>query len=253
MKKTLSLFLTGIIFLLAPLSAQSAEDIIRRADKALQGPRLYSVSSLTIHRGDDVQPPQVMEGFGMEIDGKYHSLTVYREPARMRGTAYLMAGDDLWVRFSTTGRVRKLSSSARKNSAGGSDLSYADMGEGNQGIGSKYQAVLRGRTRLEGQECFEVELTPRRGSAAPYEKVVATISVEEYRYLQIEYFEAGARIKTMALGNYRTVDDTAYPFRMEMVSHTRDSRTVIETTTVELDSPRVEPRLFTTAYLESLR
>ena len=239
MKKSLSVFMAGLSIFLVPLSAQSAEEIVNRADRALQGPRIYSVSSLTIHRGGEAQPTQVMEGFGMEINGTYHSLTLYREPARMRGTAYLMAGDDLWVRFSSTGRVRKLSSSARKNSAGGSDLSYADMGEGNQGIGSKYHAVLKGTNNLEGQECFVVELTPRQGSSAPYEKVIVSIGVDDYRYRQIEYFEAGARIKTMTLGDYRTLGDTAYPFRMEMESHTRDSRTVIETTTVELDSPRL--------------
>lgn len=251
--KRLSTLCAFVVLVSGIAAAQSAEEIIDRSDEAFTGSRVYSESTLTIHRSGRALPIQKMEGYGMEISGDYHSLSVYRAPARMKGTAYLMIGDDLWVRFSSTGRIRKLSSSAKKNAAGGSDFSYADMGEGNQGIGEKYTASLIGQEQVEGSLCFVVELKPKPGRDAPYEKVLAYVEKEKFRYLKVEYFDAGANIKTMFLRDYRTVDGRDYPFIVEMRSNTKDSRTVVETTKIEFDSSRVNRRLFSTAYLESIR
>src|SRR6056297_1521983 len=234
--KRLSMLCALAVLVTGIATAQSAEEIVKRADEAFTGSRIYSESTLTIHRSDRTLPVQEMESYGMEIGGDYHSLSVYRAPARMKGTAYLMIEDDLWVRFSSTGRIRKLSSSAKKNAAGGSDFSYADMGEGNQGIGEKYVASLVGREEVDESMCFVVELTPKSGRDAPYEKVLAYVEKEKYRYLKVEYFEAGANIKTMYLRDYRTVDGRDYPYIVEMRSNTKDSRTVVETTKIEFDS-----------------
>jgi len=234
-------------------SPLTARQIIERADEAFTGSRLYSTSTLTIYRSGKTLPPQTMESYGMEINGDYHSLTVYRAPARMKGTAYLMIEDDLWVRFSSTGRIRKLSSSAKKNSAGGSDFSYADMGEGNQGIADKYEVALTGEDAVAGTRCHVIDLTPKPGEDLPYEKVTAYISTDDLRYLKLDYFEAGANIKSMILEDYRQAGDHYYPYLVEMRSNTRDSRTVVETTLIEFDSSRVQQRLFSTAYLETIR
>lgn len=234
-------------------AAQSAEEIVKKADEAFTGNRVYSESTLTIHRSGRTLPVQEMESYGMEIGDDYHSLSIYRAPARMKGTAYLMIGDDLWVRFSSTGRIRKLSSSAKKNAAGGSDFSYADMGEGDQGIGEKYVASMAGEEKVDGSLCFVVELKPKPGRDAPYEKVLAYVERETFRYLKVEYFDAGANIKTMYLSDYRNVDGRDYPYIVKMRSNTKDSRTVVETTKIEFDSSRVNRRLFSTTYLESIR
>lgn len=233
--------------------AQSAQQIIGRADSAFSGEQVYTESSMTIYRSGRTQPVQKIKSYSMDIDGGYNSLTVYQSPARMKGTAYLMIDNDLWVRFSTTGRVRKMSSSAKTNSAGGSDLSYADMGDGNQGIADKYNVGIEGEAEIDGSSCYVILLEPKDGEDPPYEKLAAYISKEDYLYLKIDYFEAGAVIKTMTLGDYRKIDDIYYPFYMEMKSNVKDSLTVIETTAIEFGSSKVQKRLFSTAYLESLR
>ena len=120
-----------VLLSLQALNAQDARSIIDKADEAFEMDAVYSRSVLTVYKNGKAQAPQVMEGYALDAaDGTARSLSVFREPRRVEGTAYLMLGDDMWVRFASTGRVRKLSSSARKNSAAGSDFSYADMGEG---------------------------------------------------------------------------------------------------------------------------
>lgn len=252
MKKIiLSLFLLTVITI-GFLSAQTAQEIVNRADDAFQGDRVYSTSRMTVYKSGEAQPVQEIESYTMEKDGKTYSLSIYIAPRRMKGTANLMIEDDLWVRFGSTGRTRKLSSSAKKNSAGGTDFSYADMGDGGQGLSEKYTPRLTGEETVEGERCYKIELKAYT-SDAPYEKMVVYITKDTYRYIKIEYFESNANIKSMTFYDYRTVNGTDYPFRYIMENHTKPSVTEVVVDIFEINSSRVKDRFFTTGYLESIR
>jgi len=246
--------LLAILALAQPGGAQDALAIVKKADEAFAVKRAYSVSKMTVYRSGKARPTMVMETYTMEKNDREHSLSVYKEPARMRGTAYLMIGDDLWVKFSSTGRTRKLSSSAKKNSAGGTDFSYFDMGESSQGLSVKYELTMADRNAvLDGEKCYKIVFSPKPGLGAPYEKLVAYIAKENYRYLKIDYFEAGANIKSLTLSDYRDVDGKDYPYKMIMESHTRPSRTEMVTSMVEFNSSRVKDNYFTVSYLEKIK
>jgi len=252
MKKTLFNIILLTASVTGVLYAQTATDIVKKADQSFEGNRIYSTSKMTIYKSGEAQPVQEIEGYSMEKDGKSYSLSIYTAPRRMKGTANLMIEDDLWVRFGSTGRTRKLSSSAKKNSAGGSDFSYADMGEGDQGFADKYSAKMLGNETVEEQECYKIELDAASPSA-PYEKMVVYISKGSYHYIMIDYFENEANIKSMTFYDYRTVKGTDYPFRYKMESHTTPSVSEVTVEEFEVNSPKVKDRYFTTGYLQSIR
>lgn len=252
MKKILIAVLLLTIFTFGFLAAQTAQEIVDRADESFQGDRVYSTSRMTVYKSGEAQPVQEIESYTMEKNSKSYSLSIYIAPRRMKGTANLMIEDDLWVRFGSTGRTRKLSSSAKKNSAGGTDFSYADMGDGGQGLSEKYTPRLTGEEIIEGERCYKIELIADT-SDAPYEKMVVYITKDRYRYMKIEYFESNANIKSMTFYDYRTVNGTDYPFRYVMESHTKPSVTEVEVDIFEINSSRVQDRFFTTGYLESIR
>ncbi len=252
MKKILFSILLFAVFTAVLLSAQTAQEIVNKADAAFQADRVYSTSRMTVYKSGEAQSVQEMESYTMEKDGKSYSLSIYTAPRRMKGTANLMIEDDLWVRFGSTGRTRKLSSSAKKNSAGGSDFSYADMGDSGQGLSVKYNLQLLGEETVEGEKCYKIEFTGK-DSDAPYEKMLVYITKDTYRYIKIDYFESNANIKTMTFYDYKTVNGTDYPFRYIMENHTKPSRTEVEVGAFEIDSSKVKDRLFTTGYLESIR
>jgi hypothetical protein len=247
-----NLLMIWCFFIPVVLGAAEVDDILDEADRIFELDRVYSRSSMIIYRSGEAQPTQILEGYTMELNGRDCSLTLFLEPRRVSGTAYLMIGDDLWVRFASTGRVRKLSSSAKKNSAGGSDFSYADMGEGSTSFTEDYSARLTGEERRNGENCHVVEFLPRAGSDAAYEKIVAYITVDSPRYLSLEYYDDGALIKVLDMEDYREVNGLMYPFRMIMTSRTRDSRTVMETDVLEFNSDRVREQMFSVTWLESM-
>jgi len=251
MKKTI---IAGLLLLSAAvLWAQNAAEIVEKADTIFTLDRMYSKSAMTITRNGKDQPVQIMESFFMKEGEVNKTMTLFLEPRRVAGTAYLSIGDDLWVRFASTGRIRKMSSSAKKNSAGGSDFSYSDMGEGNQGFGEKYSVSLEGTEKVDGLECWKILMVPRPGSSDVYEKAVAYIAKEDFTYREIDLYEDGAHIKTMSFGDFRSLKGLPYPYTISMRSLTRNSVSVVETLEIEADSPRVEPRFFSKTYLESIR
>jgi len=253
MKRTLLVFVAAL--LCGPLvSAESARAIVDRADEPFRGTKIYSLSEMTVYRSAEARPTLEIEGYSMREEGKELSLSLYLGPARMKGTAYLMIENDLWVRFASTGRIRKLSSSAKKNSAGGTDFSYYDMADSGQGFAEDYSLQLNSENeKVQGQRCYQITLVPEPGSDIPYEKVVCYITREDYRYLELDYYEDGAHIKTLSFSDYRDVDGRSYPFRYEMVSRTSPSRTEVVVKTVEFDSPKVQKSMFSVPYLQRIQ
>lgn len=253
MKRTIVL-VAVTFFCTSILTADSAREIVDKADEPFRGTRIYSLSEMTVYRSGEARPTLEIEGYSMREEGEELSLSLYLGPARMKGTAYLMIENDLWVRFASTGRIRKLSSSAKKNSAGGTDFSYYDMADSGQGFAEDYAMQLDEKDEnIQGQRCYRITLVPEPGSDIPYEKVVCHITQEDYRYLKLEYYEDGAHIKTLSFSDYRNVDGRSYPFRYEMESHTKPSRTEVVVKTVEFESPKVEQSMFTVPYLHRIR
>ena len=236
----------------ASAGAQTADQIITRADGIFTLDRVWSRSVMTITRNAREQTPQEMESYTLNDGDTVMSLAVFTSPARVRGTAYLTIGDDLWVRFASTGRVRKLSSSARSNSAAGSDFSYSDMGEGSSSFTDQYTPTLEGRTTIDGTECYQISLEPTSRNAA-YDGMTAYITTGDYRYVRIEYFERNVLIKTMDLSDYRDVGDVSYPYLITMTSHEQDSVTSIQTLEMEINSSRVQDTMFSVQYLDTIR
>ncbi|MDX9802210.1 MAG: outer membrane lipoprotein-sorting protein, partial [Spirochaetia bacterium] len=216
-KKIINTILLVFISGLASAGAQTAEVITEKADAIFTlNKQLYQKSSMTITRGGKEQPVQIMDSYYMKEDGVSKSLTIFIEPMRVKGTAYLTIGDDLWVKFASTGRIRKMSSSAKKNSAGGSDFSYSDMGEGNEGFGVKYSSSLDGSENVNGEQCYRIILTPRKKGDEVYEKAVAYITEDDFRYIKLELYENGAHIKTMSFTDYKPLKNTKYPYTVRM-------------------------------------
>lgn len=233
------------------LSAHDGKAILEKADTIFTLNRIYQKNRMTIYAGAEAQPEQIMESYLLKQQGSSASLSIFLEPKRVAGTAYLTIGDDLWVRFASTGRIRKLSSSAKQNSASGSDFSYEDLGEGNEGYSEGYRAESVEETEYERTNCYRITVIPDSADSS-YEKAVCYIAQDDFRYLRIELYKNGTHLKTMTLEDYRTVSDILYPFRIIMESVIKDSKTVIEVIDFEFNSSKVNERLFTRSYLERL-
>ncbi|MEE8440272.1 MAG: outer membrane lipoprotein-sorting protein [Spirochaetia bacterium] len=238
----------------SPVVAMDVNEIVDSAERSFTQTSVYTVSEMTSYVGDRERRSFSLESYTLIADGVTRWLTVFNEPPRMRGTAYLSVGEDVWVRFGSTGRVRKLTSAGRRESAGGTDFSYADLGEGGGGgISADYfLRLIDDRSRRDGVPSYEIELTPKPGSPAAYEKLVAYVSHDDFRYLAVEYFDSGAHTKTLTLSDYRTVDGVDYPFLVTMRNLARDTHTEIIMRSIEFDTDRIRESMFSEEYLNQM-
>ncbi|MBN2533175.1 MAG: outer membrane lipoprotein-sorting protein [Spirochaetales bacterium] len=252
--------ITGIIVLIFlcfhTFSDESVdiESIVKKADSYLEWEKVYSTSELTVFKSGNPQPAMKVESFSLLEDGKSYSLTIYRAPAKMKGTAYLMIENDIWVKFGNTGRIRKLSSSAKKNSAGGTDFSYNDMSNNNTGLSKLYAiTLLNEKEKVNDDLCYKVQFTALPDSDTPYEQLIAYITRKNNQYIKIEYYENNANIKTLTLNDFREIGGRSYPFLIRMDSHTKESYTEYKILSIEFQSPLVKKQLFTQPYLEQIK
>ncbi len=233
---------------------ETASQIIAKADAPFVSHRVYSISKMILYRSGRVRRVMEIETYSMNGGGNYYSLVIYKAPPRLRGTAYLLINNDLWVRFASTGRVRRLSSSARENSAGGSDFSYNDMGENGKGMLLGYNALLGNENAsINGVEAYEITLTPKSTAKSHYEKLVVFVGKRDFHYLRIDYYKSNANVKSLIFSDYRKVGGSDYPFKMVMESHVRPTKTEIVTKRIELNSSRVNRSIFTVSYLKRIR
>jgi len=232
--------------------ALDATEIVEKAEAAFLAERIWNLSRMTTYRGERQTREYTFETYSLTDGDETRSLVIYTEPERMRGTAYLSVGDELWVRFASTGRVRMLGSLARRESAGGSDFSYEDLGGGGGMLKSFSVRLVSDRERRDGVPCYEVEFTPLPNSDTAYDRIVGYIAKDDIRYVAIEYFESGAHTKTMTLGDYRQVGDIDYPFMITMRSEVSSARTEIATLRMEVNPDNLNEDMFTVEYLENM-
>ncbi len=180
-------------------------------------------------------------------------------PPDVRGTATLMienAGrdDDMWVYLPALGKVRRLVSKNKGASYLGTDFTYGDI------IGHKvedYTHRLVGSETIDGVECFVVESLPasdRVRREGGYGKRVSWIRKDNFVSPKLEGYDTqGKLFKRLLATDIRLVDAALgrwQPMRMEMINLETHHRTVLSYDDFHANVG-VQPRVFTTGYLET--
>ena len=182
------------------------------------------------------------------------ALVRFLEPFAIRRTSILILendgrSDDLYVYLPAAGRTRHLSSSQRKDSFFGTDLSYEDI-EPKQA--ADYEVVLVGSGTLEGDPCVVVDIRARPHFESTYEKMVSCIESERGLIYWTEFYRKGSVVKRLEVGpqDVREIGTKFIPFTMTVATPRNRSETLVQTESYEL-RPVIPDSLFTTWNLEA--
>jgi hypothetical protein len=133
------------------------------------------------------------------------SLTVFDEPADVKGTALLtfshkVADDDQWLYLPALARVKRISSANKTGSFMGSEFAYEDIGS--QEV-EKYKYKYLRDEIYEGKPAFVMERYPVSPHSG-YTREVVWLDREHYRVWKIEYYDRKqALLKTLTWKDYR--------------------------------------------------
>jgi Outer membrane lipoprotein-sorting protein len=223
---------------------ESAGEIIRKVDGNLSAATETAVLRMTVI--DDISDPGSSRSFEADsiARGADDSVLVFREPRRMAGLSILSREDGQWVYFPSTGRVRKLSGAARKESVSGvgGDFSYEDLGGGNWG--DTYSFRLLGGT----EECWTLEGVPTDREIS-YRRIEMEVGKADFLVRRIRFFTEGTEPeKILTVEEVRDFEGRRRPAVMTMENAAKKSRTRIEFLEMSFDHPltdeRFHPRLF---------
>jgi len=181
-------------------------------------------------------------------DNGEKNLVVYTSPNRVKGQKILMLNnaDDIWAYFPRTGRVRKLATHAKKQKMQGSDFSYEDMGAGNSFI-NDYESKRLKDEKIEGFECYKVEMTRKKESDATYSRLILWVIKENFVPVVIDYYDEhdpNRLLKRMVQSDIKVIDGVPTGMKIVMYNKQDNTQTSMEFVAVQYNV-KLDDRMFT--------
>jgi len=241
-------FLSLALFLTIPAVTSAQEtgaEWIERIENTERVDHSYAVMRQTITTSTGAERTFTIRAWSAQ-EGDV-ALMVYVEPARVAGDKILQlnGGDDIWYYMKRRDTTRHFAGHTRRQSAMGSDFSYEDMASGD--FSEDYTAEVLGYEQMEGVRCVKLKCTPTP-SGPSYDYLILWAGEEDALTRRIEYYDEGEHLKTLYITDFGEVEGRTVAMKLEMVSHQKNSRTVMETVEVTF-AREPDPSLFTKAAL----
>ncbi len=152
---------------------------------------------------------------------KDKSLMRFTSPARLKGTAILSVGDDIWYYNNRTNRVRLLSRSAKKGSMMGSSFSYEDLE-------LSYAKDFSGEIEKESGKHYTLKLIPKDKSISYKYIIVKTRKSDFLVESAVYYNKDNLKYKELVNKKFKKIKDRIMAMVVEMKDLEENKLTVIE-------------------------
>lgn len=168
-------------------------------------------------------------------DGDW-SLTIFDEPADVKGTALLtyshgLEPDDQWIYLPALKRVKRISSKNKSGPFMGSELAFEDMSSFEL---EKYQYNYLRDEPCGALQCFVSEWIPAYEHSG-YSRMEIWHDQDEYRVQRIEFYDrSGKHLKTLLQSNYQLYDDRFWrALHYEISNHKTGKVTLLDYSSIE--------------------
>lgn len=237
---------------LSPLQAQAqltALDIIQKSDEKIKGLSSKSEMRMTIIR-PTWKREMTMKSWAL---GDEFSMTLITGPARDKGTAFLKRDKEIWNWQPSIDRVIKLPPSMMGQSWMGSDFTNDDLVK-QSSIVVDYDHTLIAEEKIEGVDCYKIQMIPKEESSIVWGKVFMWISKERFNQLKTEFYDEDDYLVNTIYGKeIRDLGGKILPARMEVVPAEEEGHmTVIEYLSLNFDAP-IKESFFSNQNLKRVR
>ncbi len=235
-----------IIFFVGLLLAQTATEIIERAEDLLKGETSQGVFKMTI-----VTPnfTRVME---METywKGNEKALIHINSPRREAGNRTLKVGNEMWMYLRNTETTIKIPPSMMLQSWNGSDFTNDDIVR-ETNLVEDYSTDIIGEEEIDGVLCWVIELMPRSDLAIVWGKLHYYVRQKDYVPARIDYYdEHGDLIRYMEFSDIGEQGGRTIPATWTMHNNIKPGhKTTFEIIEIQFDVP-LSSRIFSLQELQ---
>jgi outer membrane lipoprotein-sorting protein len=231
------------------LFAQNATEIIKKVEEKERGNTSYTEMKMTIVR------PTWKREISMKAwsKGDDYSLILITGPARDKGVAYLKRKREMWNWQPSIDRVVKMPPSMMTQSWMGSDFTNDDLVQ-QSSIVNDYDHKLLGSEKIEGRDCYKIQLTPKAEAAVVWGKIIVWVDKEEYLQLKVEFYDEDDYLVNTMLGkNIREIGGRVLATRMEIIPAEEEGhKTIMEYISAKFDH-KIPDQTFSIQYMKRVR
>ncbi len=235
MKHSKFIFFFGIfLFLFNTSFSQDAKEIIAKADKKFRGNSAKSEMTMTIVRPTWKRTLK----FKTWGKGRDYSLALITYPAKEKGQTFLKRNNEMWTWNPKISRLIKMPPSLMSQGWMGSDYSNDDILK-ESSIVNDYTHKIIGSEKIDGVDCWKIELTPKEDAVVIWGKLIKWISKGEYNQLKSEYYdEDGYLVKTETGSSVKLMGGKKIPTHIEIIpADEPNHKTVVDINSMTFDIP----------------
>jgi hypothetical protein len=208
--------------------ALSSEEILKKTEALTEYDNMYSLSTMTIENKGKITSSMTSSNYFKKVEDENWQLIKYTSPARLKNTAILSKGNNIWYYNKRTNRLRLLSTSAKEGSMMGSSFSYDDMT-------LDYIKDFKSKLIEEKNSEYKIKLTPIENKKFKY--IIAYINSETFLESKIEYYNQNEiKYKELLLSEYIKIDEKQYPLKLIMNDILESKLSIIESDYSTIDT-----------------
>ena len=240
----LSLLITSV-----SVQAQSAKEIITKADNKLRGNSAYAEMTITSIRPKWSKVMQLKTW----TQGSNKSVTLITSPAKEKGTVFLMRDKEIWNYVPSIDRTVKLPPSMMMQNWMGTDLTNDDMVK-QSSIVTDYTHKIIGSEKVGDLMCWKIELTPKKDAAVVWGKIITWIDKIDYMQMKALYYdEDDFLVNKIIATEVKLFGDKRLPSKLEFIPMDKKGhKTIIEYKTWQF-GVTIPDEYFTTRYMKRLK
>lgn len=229
--------------------AQSAEEIIRKADEKYRGKSSYSEMTIDIVRPKWSKQMKI-KGW---TEGTKYSVSIVTSPAKEKGTVFLMRDKEVWNYMPTIDRTIKFPPSMMLQNWMGTDLTNDDLVK-QSSILEDYTHKIIGEEPKEGYNCWVIELIPKEEAPVVWGKVLIWVDKLEYMMLQSDYYDEDDFLVNQMIGSdIKEFSGKKLPSKLRVIPvEDEGQETILTYDKLEFDI-KISNQFFTTNYMKRIR
>jgi outer membrane lipoprotein-sorting protein len=241
--------LAALLVAATPRAEETARQILDRAKQLDDTTRKWSdraqTLTMTIHAKGGGARERSLQIFDERApDGEDKTITFFLAPPEVKGTAFLQwshpgKDNEQWLYLPEVKRSRRITSQLRDQSFMGTDFSYRDLeilAEIRGWTEAQAASTLTGSEDVDGHACWAIALAPAAGDGG-YGKIALWLDKEALVPRKLTFYDAGGTaLKTLLQTDVKNVGAIPTPYRMEMQTLAKGSRTEVVLTEVKYDT-----------------
>jgi len=250
MKKLIAfLIIINMTLVINKTFAISAKDIVAKANDLMRGKSSISTVTMTVIKPDWSRKIS-MKIWAIEPD---YALVLITAPARDKGTVTLKRKNEIWNWIPTVQRVIKIPPSMMLQPWMGSDFTNDDLVR-ESSIVEDYEHSLIGEEKIDGYDCYKIQLLPKPEAGVIWGKVIMWIAKDKFLQLKTEFYdEDGTLVKTMTGSNVKQLGGRTIPAHWEMVPAAKPGqKTLFDYHSIQFNV-KIKPSFFSIQNMKRLR